>query len=234
MDHPGAPNLHVDLTVETDDGDVTNRIELKAGTTNFRIELGKRTPRRLFVNRDGTLFHDDRGGVSIQSYHSEQEHCLIIYGTADELPTNREAAEAMQKAIRESRQNFTVPIKSDKEATEAELKSNHLLLIGRPDSNTLVERFRKNLPITFGSRSFVVRGKTYAHPGSAVVVAADNPLNSRFSMVVLAGLSAEATVFAPGKFVQRRQRPAEVLVLPNEGAAQALVIPRQVVELNQK
>ena len=77
-------------------------------------------------------------------------------------------------------------------------------LIGWPDSNTLVERFRKNLHITFGSRSFVVRGKTYAHPGSAVVAAAENPLNRRLSLVVLAGLSSEATVFAPHTAAGRR------------------------------
>jgi hypothetical protein len=176
----------------------------------------------------------DGGAFSIGSFLSEQEQSLIVYGSADEVPTNREAAKALQKAVRESWQNITIPIKSDKEVTEAELKSHHLLLIGRPDSNALVERFRKNLPIPFGSRSFVVRGKTYAHPGSAVIAAADNPLNPRFSLVVLAGLSAEATVFAPAKFVQRGSRPAEVLVLPNEGAAQALVIPRQAAELNRK
>jgi hypothetical protein len=185
---------------------------------------------------DGLLKKTSSGGgtFSIGSFHSEQEQTLIVYGTADEVPTNREAAKALQKAIRESWQNITIPIKSDKEVSDSDLKSHHLLLIGRPDSNALVERFSKNLPIPFGSRSFVVRGKTYAHPGSAVVVAADNPVNPRFSMVVLAGLSAEATVFAPAKFAQGWQRPAEVLVLPNEGAAQALVIPHQVVGSNQK
>ena len=50
--------------------------------------------------------------------------------------------------------------------------------------------FRKALPIDFGARSFVVRGKTYAHPGSAIAVAADNPLNDQRTIVVVAGLSA--------------------------------------------
>jgi hypothetical protein len=204
----------------------------KVTTAQFLLHLKTKTP--LGDVKDIALKSSDERAFSITSFHSEQEQSLIIYGTADETPTNREAAEALQKSLREKWQNHTVPIKSDKEATEADLKSKHLLLIGRPDSNTLVKRFRENLPIEFGSRSFVVRNKTYAHPGSAVVVAADNPLNPRFSMVVIAGLSAEATVFAPGKFVQRRQRPAEVLVLPNEGTAQALVIPRQVVELKEK
>jgi len=61
------------------------------------------------------------------------------------------------------------PIRSDREVTEAELKAHHVVLIGRPDSNSVVERFRKELPIAFGKRSFVVRGQTYASAGRAGV-----------------------------------------------------------------
>jgi len=104
------------------------------------------------------------------------------------------------------------------------LKANHLLLVGRPDSNSVVERFREALPITFGSRSFVVRGKTYAHPGSAIIAAAENPLHKCYSLVVVAGLSAESTWHAPAKLLRRGYPAPEVLVLPGSGAAQALVI----------
>ncbi len=130
---------------------------------------------------------------TITSFHREQEQTLIVYGTLDEVPTNREAAHALQKALRESWQNHTVPITSDKQVTDADLRSRHVLLIGRPDSNALVARFRKQLPVTFGSHSFIAGGKTYANPGSAVICAADNPLNPRYSLVVVAGLCAEST-----------------------------------------
>ncbi len=161
---------------------------------------------------------------SVNTFSREQDRTLIVYGTADETPTNREAAESLQKGLRESGPNFTIPIKSDKEATPGDLKSHHLLLIGRPDSNVLVESFRKALPISFGGRSFVVGKETYANPGSAIVVAAENPVNPRYSLVVIAGLSAEATFHAPAAFLRGR-RTAEVLVLPAGGATQALVLP---------
>jgi hypothetical protein len=163
---------------------------------------------------------------SFQSYQSEQEDTLIVYGTTDETPTNREAAESLQKLLRESRQNRTVPIQSDKETTDANLKSHHLLLIGRPDSNALVARFRKHSPIPFGPRSFVAESKTYAHPGSAVIAAADNPLNPRYSMVIVAGLSAESTLSAPAKLFAN-DRAAEVLVLAHQGQARALLVSRR-------
>jgi hypothetical protein len=166
----------------------------------------------------------DAGAYSILSFERDEEHTLIVYGTSDEVPSNGEAAETLQKLIRERGANHTVPIKSDKEVTEAELKANHLLLVGRPDSNSVVERFREALPITFGSRSFVVRGKTYAHPGSAIIAAAENPLHKCYSLVVVAGLSAESTWHAPAKLLRRGYPAPEVLVLPGSGAAQALVI----------
>src|SRR5262249_8198190 len=126
---------------------------------------------------------------------------------------------------REHWTNFTLPIKTDQEVTDDDLKTHHLLLIGRPDGNRIVARFREALPITFGTRSFVVRGEAYAHAGSAVIAAAENPLDRRFSLVVYAGLSAEATSHAAPMVLKRGQAAAEVLVLPHEGRPRALVIP---------
>jgi hypothetical protein len=200
----------------------------KVTTAEFQAHVEKAAGKSLadffekWVRQPGHAKQND-AAFSILSFAGEQEDTLIVYGTAEEVPTNREAAEAMQKAIRESWSNITVPIKSDQEVSEAELKTHHLILIGRPGTNLLAERFRKALPIRFGGGSFVVRGKTYANPGSAVVAAASNPLNPRYSLVIVAGLSAESTLRAPG-FMGRSARPAEVLVLPQGEQALALVI----------
>src|SRR5207247_8187923 len=117
------------------------------------------------------------------------------------------------------------------EVTEEELKTHHLLLIGRPDSNAVVNRFRTAFPITFGKRSFIVRHETYAHAGSAVIAVGVNPANPRYSVVVLAGLSAESTYHAPAALLKGSQAAAEVLVLPNKGKARSLVVPaRELVK----
>jgi len=233
-----APGVHghgtkIDVTVETDSGEVSQTVELNGARTEFTVSALSATPKKVVLDKYGHTSHTHAGGFSISSFQRKQENTLIVYGTGAETPTNREAAESLQKLVRESGANHTIPIKSDKEATEADLKSHHLVLVGRPDSNALVERFRPVLPITFGSRSFVVRGKTYAHPGSAVIAAAENPLNKSCSLVVVAGLSAESTFHAPERFVRRGQDAAAVLVLPHGGAAQALVVParEQVREL---
>jgi hypothetical protein len=165
------------------------------------------------------------GTFTIQSFHSELDQTLIVYGAADESAANREAAEALQQTIITRFSNLTVPIKADKDVSEEDLKTRHLLLIGRPDSNALVEKHRAKLPIQFGARSFVVREESYANAGSAVIVAADNPVNSRYSMVVIAGLSADATMRAAPRLLRTEGRSAEVFVLPRSGRTKALVLP---------
>jgi hypothetical protein len=164
------------------------------------------------------------GPFSVQTYNAELEQTLIVYGTRDELPTNREAAEALQKGIIERGSNITVPVKSDRDATDDDLKTRHVLLIGRPDSNSIVARFREALPITFGSQSFVVRGDTYAHADSAVIVVAENPLNKRFSLVVVAGMNAASTL-RTAPLLARNGSTAEVVVYAQGAAPRSLVAP---------
>jgi hypothetical protein len=160
------------------------------------------------------------GPFAVTTFYAELDQALIIYGTLDESPTNREAAESLQQAIRARGANVTVPIKSDTEVTADDLKKHHLLLIGRPDSNRVVEKVRGALPITFGQRSFTVRNDCYAHAASAVIAAAANPANPRYSVVVVAGLGADSTWRAAPKLPSLAA--AEVVVLPNGGGTKAL------------
>jgi hypothetical protein len=163
------------------------------------------------------------GPFAVTSFYAELDRTLIVYGTEDELPTNREAAEALQQAIRARHANITVPLKADRDVTSEEIMNHHLLLIGRPDSNRLVARMSKAWPVTFGERSFVVRGETYAHAGSAVIAAAPNPENQRYSAVVVAGLGAYSTWAAAPQLP--RLPMAEMVVLPNGGKPKALSGP---------
>src|SRR5262249_23150515 len=162
---PLAPD-QVTVTLETHKDSPTERVRLETAPARFQLETLHRR-KRIVVDRHGEVAKANGGVFSIRSFRAELPQTLIVYGTKAETPTNREAAEALQRAIVESGPNVTVPIKSDTEVTDGDLKSRHLLLIGRPDSNALVARFREKLPISFGSRSFVVRNQAFAHPASA-------------------------------------------------------------------
>jgi hypothetical protein len=220
----GAMRLPIEVCIETDQGEVTGQVTGERPESAFRIVTDHR-PLRARIDPNQRLASANGGTFSVLSFHNELEHSLIVYGSGDEVPSNREAAKALQRAIIERHSNFTVPIKSDRDVTDEDLKSRHLLLIGRPDSNSIIERFRGDLPIAFGKRSFIVRRESFAHAGSAVIAAADNPMNRRYSVVVVAGLSADATVQAATGFLRRDVKAAEVLVLPHGGKTRALVIP---------
>jgi Phospholipase B len=130
---------------------------------------------------------------NIFSFESEPFRTLIVYGTLADRAAQREAAPILQREIARRFRNIDVPTKSDIDVTEDELKSNHIVLIGRPATNSVAARMVSSLDVTFGPASFSVRGKTYARAESAVIAAGKNPLSNRFSVVVFAGLSATAT-----------------------------------------
>jgi hypothetical protein len=200
-------------------------------TAQFQAHAEKAGGKKLegffdaWLKRTGLPVTPDGGPFAVLSFMLEVEKALIVYGTADELPTNREAALALRRAIERRGPNVTVEVRSDKKVTAEELKGHHLLLIGRPDTNAVVERFRDALPVTFGSRSFVVGREAYAHPGSAVLAAAENPLNKRYSVVVIAGLGAASTLATAPRLAHETTAAGEVVILVNGKKPRALVMP---------
>ena len=219
-----GPQATVDVTVETAKGDVSREVRLDGTTTRIVVETSE-PPQRVVLDKFGQAARANGGPFSILSYYGELERTMIVYGTAEERTSNREAAEALQQALRERWANITVPIRPDSRVRDEELSSHHVVLIGRPDSNALVQRWQKELPISFGSGSFAVREEVYAHPDSAVIVAAENPLNKRFSVVAIAGLGAASTLRAAPLAVAQNAPAAEVVILPHGAAARSLVVP---------
>ncbi len=67
-----------------------------------------------------------------------------------------------------------------------------------------------------------------------MIFAADNPLNNRYSAVVLAGLSAEATYHAAGALLRHGQRGANVLLLPHGAQPRSLALPGGVQQISVK
>ena len=151
---------------------------------------------------------------TIYSFEAEPEQALIVYGTAADRAAQKEAAEFLQRAMARRFSNFSIPIKSDADVGESELAKRHLLLVGRPATNRTAEHCCTKLPVSFTAGSLTVRGETYAHPDSAVIAAGDNPLNSRYSVVIYAGLGAQATWKCVQHHDPEELPPPQVILLP--------------------
>jgi hypothetical protein len=214
----------VEITAETGQADVSKTIILDGADNPFTIDTPKR-PTRVVVDKDARTAKGNGGAFSILSFHSELPQTLIVYGTGDEAAANLEAAETLQRVIREAWSNYTVPIKSDQAATQEDLRSHHLLLIGRPDGNRVVARLGKTFPVTFGHRSFLIGNEAYAHAGTTILASGENPWSPAHSVVVLAGLSAEATLDAPAALMGHRQAAGEVVVLVKGDKPRVRVVP---------
>lgn len=161
---------------------------------------------------------------SIDSFEVEPEHALIVYGTLQDRDAQREAASLLQRKIARRFSNFSVPIKSDADVLDDDLKTHHVLLIGRPSANSVTARQAEGLSVRFGEGSFVVRGEIFANADSAVVVAGANRLSPRHSIVVYAGLGGRATRQCVENLPNRGGEPAEVLLMPARLPAKALRI----------
>jgi hypothetical protein len=165
---------------------------------------------------------------SVSNWLSEAESAVIVYGTAGDIAANRASAAVLQTAVRVGGGNVIVPVKADTEAGDDDLKGRHVVLVGRPAVNAIARRFAAALPASFGAGSFRVGGDDFAHEGTAVIAVGTNPLSPRYSVVLVAGLSADATY----RTCERASFPsAEVVVHPHGGPPRRLVVTRPDNEL---
>jgi hypothetical protein len=68
-----------------------------------------------------------------------------------------------------------------------------------------------------------VGGERYAHEGTSIVAVGTNPLDAKFSLVVLAGLSADATY----RLCEKPTIPlAEVVVYPHGGKVRRVIVTK--------
>jgi len=213
---PGMP-LAVAVTVETDVGEVSATVRLEK-PEGFAEILTADPPRRAILDKYRTASCGNGVPFTALTFDNDLEDTMIVYGTLDDSDANREAAMMLQQALRRREHNtsmpISVPVKADTEATEDELRDHHVVLLGHPGSNAVAARFRNNIPVAFGSHSFSIRGVTYAHPDTSVMVAATNPLNRRFSLVLFAALGTRATADFVRKLDEEYIPYAPLVLLP--------------------
>jgi len=177
-----------------------------------------------WLTKADALLTPREGFWSIDSFEEEPEQTIIVYGTLADRAAQREAAVALQAKIARRWSNVSIPIRSDSEMDEAALAGHHLLLVGRPATNSVAAKFSAALPVTFDTASFTVRGDTYGNSRSAVIAAGPNPKNPRYSIVIYAGLGADATCRAVDSVPDEDPYHAQVMLLPARERARRLCI----------
>jgi Phospholipase B len=195
MSHGGCTPASIDVTVETGDDETTQTFPFNSGVAAFDISSDKK-PTRVVVNKYGQTPCTNGWDWSASAFRRDLKHTLIIYGTDVDEVGNHIAAEKLRDGMIQQWEHEVLPIMPDTLASDDELRGHHLLLIGRPACSALFARLAGGLPVKFGPDSFVVRGQLYANADSAVIAAGSNPMDGRYSVVCIAGLSPGATLSA--------------------------------------
>lgn len=165
-----------------------------------------------------------RGHWSVHSFEMELDKALIVFGGNTNLVANREIAERLQRAVARRFGNAYLPLKSDREVTDADLKNHHLLVIGEPTGNPLLLKAAEKSPVKFGAQSFAVRGETFADHDSGVIAACENPWNDRFSVVIFAGLSSRATYRIADALSPDEETSPQIIIMPANRGSRRLVV----------
>jgi hypothetical protein len=215
-----AVNL-IDVTVETGDDEKTQSIATTQPTSDFTIQTDQPAT-RIVVNKYGATPLANGARYALGWFSTDPENALIVYGTLDESAANKQTAEQIQKHFADNGPNVMIPIRSDVEVTDAELREHHVLLVGRPSCNRISARFADAFDATLNPHSFSIDGKLYANPDSALLIAGSNPLNDLYSLQMLAGLSASATLRQAEAFAENPEVQAEVIA---NGDTSSLILP---------
>lgn len=207
----------LEVTIETAKGEITRSVHPNVADGKFSVSLTDK-PLRLIVDKYSRSAIANGAMYSMDSFMMGWEKTLIVYGAEDESAANAEAARELQTALINRGPNITVPIRADRDLSDDDLRTHNLLLIGRPDCNTISRKFANAVGVAFGLRSFKVGNDLYAHACSAVAAVAANPRERRNSIVIIAGLSPAATYAAAIAF-GRGEMHGDTAVLDGTGAS---------------
>jgi hypothetical protein len=135
-----------------------------------------------------------RSGVAGPLDDVLRHRSLIVYGTgvAAEIEANRLVAEHWSSHDSWAGAHF--PVVQDRDVSEAELRGRSLVLIGRPETNSLTARVAASLPVAFEHGALTFRG--VRHEGSSVGVSLihPSPFDSNEYVVLHAGVGYEGTL----------------------------------------
>jgi hypothetical protein len=118
---------------------------------------------------------------------------VLVYGTEREAGANRYAAEQLQAQYLNQFES-QVPIYKDFEVTGDLLAHKDVVFVGRPEANTALAAWAKQIDLDYQAAVFKIENQTHASEREALSYAAKNPLDPAHMVLVLAGNDALRTV----------------------------------------
>jgi hypothetical protein len=121
----------------------------------------------------------------------------IVYGTLRDAGANRYAAEQLQRTFLDGYAS-AVPVYKDFEISDDLLRHRDVVFVGRPEANSALAQWATKMGLDYAGAVFRVNGEAHASEGEALILAAENPLDAKHMILVVAGNDALSTVKAEG------------------------------------
>ncbi|MDR3685123.1 MAG: C45 family autoproteolytic acyltransferase/hydrolase [Geothrix sp.] len=187
VEQPGfAYPLVASVRLETAKGARLERVELKGARATFSFPCEAR-PTRVVFNAGNDL-PLRRGNFWVPgNVLDDWSAALLVYGTGREVEAQRTLATNYRDTLADHMTEVLLPLKTDAEASDAELAASDLLLFGGPAENGLSARLQAEgkLPLEAGPGWFRWQGRTYGRPDDGLLAAFPNPWNPKRMLVLI-------------------------------------------------
>ena len=189
--------LPIELALDTKNGREKQKLWVEKKATDFDFHT-LNEPQKLIVDPDYEVLKVQRMPPHLWWFWDMYPRIIIVYGTLGEPEANKTAAERFITYYRGLGHEI---VKADTDVNDADLKTECIFLIGRPETNKIAQEFKDIFPIKFDNNQFTWQGITYAQSIQAVAQIAENPGGAHNLIIMYAGLSPEATQEFPNSFV---------------------------------
>lgn len=182
--------LPVEFSLETEKGRKFFTIWQRNKITNFEYQTANK-PVMLRVDPNNDILKLQKMPLHLSLIWDSYPNITIIYGTLSELEANKAAAERFNYDYLGLNPEI---IKPDTSITNDDLKTECIVLFGRPSTNKISQRFENLFPIKFNQDKFSHNGVIYSKPSQGLAQIIQHPLLKRGQLIQYAGLSSESTL----------------------------------------
>jgi len=174
----------------------------------FSENTTKTVSAKSFLDKAGVAFEftepADGPAYTVSDIGRRLGTAVLVYGTQREAGANRYAAEQLQAQYLNQFES-QVPVYKDFEVNDELLAHKDVIFVGRPEANTALAAWAKQINLDYQAAVFKIENQTHAGEREALTYAAKNPLDPAHMVLVLAGNDALRTVklaTAGGRFEQ--------------------------------
>jgi hypothetical protein len=180
--------LPVEFSLETEKGSERFIVWQKDKITNFEYQTENR-PIMLKVDPNNDILKLQKMPLQLWCIWDSDPNITIIYGTLSESEANKNAAERLNNDYLGLNPEI---IKPDTSINNDDLNTECIVLIGRPSTNKITQRYNDLFPIKFKGDKFYHQGLVYSKPSQGLAQIIEHPILLKGQLIQYSGLSAEA------------------------------------------